>query len=72
MSKDIHLHFKYTDRGGARVYDAFDSDERLVMHNRLFEIRINPDDYDAAHITWPPEDPMDIPEDERDTGAGTG
>lgn len=37
---DLHLHYKFTDRGGAKVYDAFMSDDRLPMKNRLFEIRI--------------------------------
>ena len=78
MSKDIHLRFKFTDRGGSRVFDAYDADERLVMHNRLFEIRINMAEQFMsykARMTWvPPDavDPMDIPENERDTGAGTG
>jgi hypothetical protein len=67
MGKDIHLRFKFTDRNGSQVFDAYDADERLVMHNRLFEIRINMAEHlmpYEAKITWV--------ENEQDTGAGTG
>ena len=40
-TEDLLLHYKFTDRGGARVYDAFSIDDRHQMKNRLFEIRIH-------------------------------
>lgn len=39
-NKDLFLLHKFTDRGGAEVYNAFAADDRLGMKNPLYEIRI--------------------------------
>ena len=38
--KDRYLKFKFTDRGGADVYDVHHVEDRLSLANPLFEIRI--------------------------------
>ena len=59
MGKDLHLHFKFTDRGGSSVYDVFLAEDRLRMKESLGEIRISPD-MEAFRIKSPT------------TGHGTG
>ena len=63
---DLYLVYKFTDRGGQGVYDAFHSDDRLKMQNKLFEIRIR-DDQVQHYVTSPATQPDDGP-----TGGGTG
>ena len=40
---NLHLEYKFTDRGGSRVYMAFHEDDRNCRIRPLFEIRIHPD-----------------------------
>ena len=52
-SKNLALIHKFTDRGGAEVYDAFADADRLEMQTVLFEIRINNHPSDPPVITRP-------------------
>ena len=51
---NLHLEYKFTDRGGSRVYIAFHEDDRSTRHRPLFEIRIHPD---SIEILPEPVDP---------------
>lgn len=41
--KDLYLKYKFTDRGGAKVYDAYAADDRLELKKPLFEVRLKED-----------------------------
>ena len=56
--KDIYLRYAFTDRGGAKVYDAFSGHDRLKQLNKLFRIRISDDK--APEIVWADTDQQEL------------
>jgi hypothetical protein len=38
---DLHLKFKFVDRGGSKVYDMYDAEDRITLLEPLGELRIN-------------------------------
>ena len=66
-NKDIFLRHKFTDRGGAEVYDAFAADDRLGMENKLFEIRLGlKTHFETAEVKGSPPGAAKV------SGHGTG
>ena len=43
MSKDLYLHYVFTDRGGDLVYDLYHIDDAKTRQDRFGRIRIAPD-----------------------------
>jgi hypothetical protein len=41
---DLHLHYKFTDRGGKLVYGLFRAADRMCLKEELSEIRLDPDE----------------------------
>jgi hypothetical protein len=58
--RDIHLRYKFTDRGGSNVYDAYTGEDRLKQDTVLFIIRIHPDGDIASKIEWPEDDQQEL------------
>ena len=54
MSKNLHLQFKFTDRGGRLVYEIHEEDDNKRLKHPMGEVRI-PQGHDtdtAADIKW--------------------
>ena len=41
-NRDLYLHYQFTDRGGKFVYGIYAYSDRMGMHKRLGEVRIDP------------------------------
>jgi len=39
-NKDLFLRYKFTDRGGKRVYDVFPADDHMTMLTNMGEVRL--------------------------------
>jgi hypothetical protein len=56
---DLHLKYKFTDRGGAKVYEKYASEDRIQLLKPLGEVRLSDNKTDSGK----PLESLDKPSD---------
>jgi hypothetical protein len=52
MKHDLHLRYKFTDRGGNEVYEKYTDADRIEQKNPLGQLRLTP--HGTTNIGLPP------------------